>query len=218
MSTLRRRPAQQVLAVDTGSLSLPTTITTRIRSLRAKRFRHTVDIDTVAMSPAGVVMYNCREILEQVLSTCEWRVLMMFARLERYSRTIVQYVARKILKDILAPWMDDTDGFFLLLESTGGGITGSVARKLMEINCDSICELGITSTCRHHQCYDLNVIFPTGRFSEGVTFFRREGYTKIDFPSPAPSYSQSVIRFATCSRVGQGTRPVSYIQCLLLLS
>lgn len=216
MSSLRRQSSQSVLANTNGYLGVTqhpvqSGPLTRGRSVRARKHRTAYDDSAIQMSPAGVTMYNCREIMELILRSCDWRFLMVFSRLERYSRAIVQYVARMMLKDILCLWVEDVDGLLRLLETTGGGITGSVARMLMEVNSERMRivsqAVGRTSICRH--CHDLNIIVPTGQFPDAVAFFKQQGFSKTTFPTPDHPYVESVLRFAICQRPRSGTRPVS---------
>lgn len=183
----------------------PSTTVTRGKSTRIKKLGN--QKQKVVESRAGVVLYGCRELMEQILSMCDWRFLMMFARLERYSRTIVQYLVRKTLTNLLASWFDDPVVFLQLLEATGGGVTGSVARKLMECNSRFLREASLTD--REGRCHDLNLVFPTGTFAQAVDFVRQQGYGKIDFPSPDHHYSESINRFAQCQREAVGVTSVS---------
>lgn len=134
---------------------------------------------------------------------------MMFALLERYSRSIVQYVVRKTFKGLLSDWVTDVNGFLLMLETTGGGVTGSVARMLMEINSTQFRESVASQPHRNIQCNDLNLVVPDGQFSDALAFIRGQGYAKVDESTPDHPYVETVSRFATCLRVGTDLKVVS---------
>lgn len=205
-------PARRHARVSTAksvALCPPTvsasSVSVRLRNLRSNaRASKKVNCEP---SVAGTLVYGCRELMEEILAQSDWTVLMRFSRLEKYSRTIVQYLVRRHLKAIVADWVGDGDAFLDMLQSTGGGITGSVARKLLGVN-SSILKTMVLVT-RTVVCNDLNLVMPKGRIEDALTFLACLGYTEVKHGSPSPPWAASVSRFATCIKLGNVGRRVS---------
>lgn len=156
-------------------------------------------------------MFYTPELLRLVLLEADWSTVMAVSRSCRYGRHMAQEVVRTHFQDVLDPFVerDDWMEFFHMLDTTGAGVIGSVARRLLYTNSNLHLQAVCGGESKFLESKDLNLVVPSGHIeavkdwflARGVSSFKQEG---IQLP-----YSGVVRAFYSGTRRRVGNMPVS---------
>ena len=164
--------------------------------------------------PAMWRVYWTPELLAQVLQACNWPTLMAISRANHYGRELVRMVVRDRMRYLLNPFIctpDSTNNFLAFMDTlnrTGGGVLGSIARRLLAVNAPFLQHTNEHSTKKYDSSFDLNIVVPFGMIDQMMEWFRENGLGDWRYRSPSYGYRRNIVSFVT-GRKGAGADKAS---------
>lgn len=162
------------------------------------------------MSDAGLEVFNTPELLTMILLFGDWHTVMTLARTSRYARQVAQGVARANIRSLLLPFVDEGDfpDFIRMLDTTGSGVIGSVARRLFYMNSNFHHQASEDGETKYLCSGDLNIVVPSGNLQEVKNWFLAKGVKEFRREATQLPYTSVVRAVYHGSRPAKGAVPV----------
>lgn len=151
-------------------------------------------------------VYWTPELLTQILEACEWPALMEVSRANRYGRDAVQVVVEYRLRRLVEPYIatrnssNNFSSFIETLDKLGGGVLGSIARRLLAVNAPFLNEVNEKTSLEYDSSFDLNIVVPLGQIEAIVNWFTQNGWGDWQYRLPASGYRRNVLTFVTAKK------------------
>lgn len=126
---------------------------------------------------------------------------MVVSRAHPYGREAVQRVVKDRMRLLLRPFIGDSFKSFLeVLNSTGGGLVGSIVRRLLAANAPFLDSINTNTSLKFDISFDLNVVVPHDRIKEMVDWLTKNGWGEWEYRMPASGYRRNVATFVTARK------------------
>lgn len=158
-------------------------------------------------------VYWTPELLTQVLRLCEWPSLMLVSRCNRYGRDAVRVVVEEKMRQLLEPFVGPVEvfkTFMQALEKSGGGLVGSIVRRLLAVNAPFLAEVNEATSLKYDSSFDLNIVVPRGEISFMIDWFTKLGWGEWEYRMPACGYRPNVTTFVTARKDVGGRKVCVY--------
>lgn len=167
-----------------------------------------------AVHGSGLEVFYTPELLRMILILADWPTIMAMSRTSQYARFCSQLAVRALLKEVLDPFVGRTDfvDFVRMMDATGCGITGSVARRLLYTNSKLHLRAVVDNTKKYTTSKDLNIVVPNGHIDAVKAWFVARGVPSFEQEATQMPYSSVVKAFYRGKRPKIGNIPVSLLQ------
>ncbi|KAF6754977.1 hypothetical protein DFP72DRAFT_355824 [Ephemerocybe angulata] len=152
-------------------------------------------------------VFRTPELIAMILAYCDWHVIQNVSRTSFYGRHAAQMAAKEVIRNTIRPFVPGPDfsSFMVMLDETGAGIAGSVARRVLSSNSAMVQDAIEYNDERYLRSADLNIIAPRGKSKAVIEWFTKHQYDYWTKTKPARAYQSSVLSFTSGSRDAKDT-------------
>lgn len=160
---------------------------------------------------SGFTLYSIEEVLVHVMRHCDWKTVMSASRvLPRVGLSAARYHVRWVLQQLLSPYVgkspDVFNGFMKSMQDAGGGITGHIARAVLDFNSEYTMN---DEYSKLQQCHVMSIVVPKG----GIIPIQQKlwdiGYRSWNMDRVSAPRAMTVERMLSSTRRGVGGQGVS---------
>lgn len=135
---------------------------------------------------------------------------MTVSRTCQYGRHSAQLAVRALTEEVLNPFIqrDEFLDFLDMMDTTGSGVAGSIARRLLYSNSGLHLQALVDGDTRFLSSNDLNILVPKGHIDAVKAFFVDRGVPSFTQHATQLPYTSTVRAFYRGTRPSVGDRPV----------